>query len=71
MERNFEWFKEHYTDIYQLCGECYVVIKEERIIKLFSNENEAYLWVTDNNLLGRCNIQYCNGDKSAYTEFVL
>lgn len=67
MEGNFEWFLEHYNDIYTLCGECYIVIQNKKIIKIFSAEIEAYDWVVSNNLLGKVNIQYCNGDESAYT----
>lgn len=70
MEGNFEWFLEHYNEIYALCGECHVVIKDKKLIKLFSSESEAYHWVDENNLLGKCNIQYCNGDESGYTVYI-
>ena len=69
MEGNFEWFLEHYDEIYSLCGECYVVIYKQKIIKIFSSMDTAYEWVKNNNLLGECNIQYCNGDESGYTCF--
>lgn len=67
MEGNFEWFLQHYNEIYSLCGKCHVVIQDKRIIKIFSTKLEAYNWVVDNNLLGDVNIQYCNGDESGYT----
>lgn len=71
MEGNFEWFLEHYNEIYSLCGTCNVVIKDKKIIKIFGDEIQAYHWVKDNNLLGKVNIQYCNGDKSGYTVLCL
>ncbi len=71
MEGNFEWFLEHYDEIYSLCGTCNVVIKDKRIIKIFSDSSDAYYWVRDNNLLGKVNIQYCNGDESGYTSLFL
>lgn len=69
MHVNFQWFLDHYMEIYSLCGECYVIIKEQRIIRIFSNEKEAYDWIVDNSLLGKCNIQYCNGKESGYTTY--
>ena len=69
MEGNFEWFIDHYDEIYNLCGECYVVIKDKKIIKIFDNDPEGYHWVCDNGLLGKVNLQYCNGDESGYTTY--
>lgn len=69
MEGNFEWFLEHYNDIYVLLGECYIVIEKQKIIKVFSTETEAYRWVENHGMLGKCNIQYCNGNESAYTTY--
>lgn len=70
MTENFEWFKEHYNEIFQLCGECYVVINNKRIIRIFDTYGEACHWADDNNLLGKVNVQYCNGDESGYTAYV-
>lgn len=70
MKGNFEWFLEHYNEIYSLYGECHVIIKDKRIIKLFDNEIEAYHWLVDNKLLGKATIQYCNGDESGYTAHI-
>ena len=70
MEENFEWFLEHYNEIFQLCGECYVVINNKRVIKIFDTYAEAYHWTDDNNLLGKANVQYCNGDESGYTVYI-
>lgn len=67
LERNFEWFLKYYDEIYSLYGECYVVIQDNKIIKTFLNELEGYHWIEDNNLLGKANLQYCNGDESGYT----
>lgn len=70
MEGNFEWFLEHYNEIYTLCGECHVVIKNKRIIKIFEDHFAASRWVNENGLLGKVNVQYCNGDESAYTAYI-
>ena len=48
MEENFRWFIQHYDEIYSLCGECYVVIKDTKIIKIFDSDNEACDWLKDN-----------------------
>ena len=69
MEGNFEWFKEHYDQIYELCGECYVVIKNKQIIQIFHLFKNAYKWVEENKLLGKVNIQYCNGNETGYASY--
>lgn len=71
MEGNFEWFLEHYDEIYSLCGNCNVVIKDKRIIGIFRNEIEALQWINKNNLVGKVDIQYCNGEESGYTNYCL
>lgn len=69
MKENFEWFVEHYDEIFQLCGECHVVIYEKRIIGVFGSLDKAYNWVNEQDLLGKCNIQYCNGNEDGYTAY--
>lgn len=69
IQNNFEWFIKNYDDIYRLCGEYYVVIKDKKIVKIFSTEIQGYYWIKDNNLLGEVSLQYCNGDKSGYTVY--
>ena len=70
MIENFEWFIEHYNEIFELCGECYVVIYEKKLVGVFHSFNAAHTWVNKHNLLGRCNIQYCNGKKTGYTAYI-
>lgn len=70
MEGNFEWFLEHYNEIYMLCGECHVVIKDKQIIRMFQDYNEAIEWYREKDLYGKANLQYCNGDESGYTEYI-
>lgn len=67
MKGNFDWFLEHYDEIYELCGICHVVIKDKKIIGVFVTDRAAYDWVRDTGLLGKCSVQYCNGEESAYT----
>lgn len=66
MEGNFEWFLDNYKQIYSLCGECHVVIRDKRIIKLFDSEKEAIQWIESNGLLGKATTQYCNGNEDGY-----
>lgn len=70
MKENFEWFLEHYNEIFQLCGECYVVILGKKIVGIFVSYAEAYHWANNKGMLGKCNIQHCNGDKSGYTAYI-
>lgn len=70
MRENFEWFIEHYNEIFGLCGECHVVIFEKKLVGVFNSFDEAHTWVNNHNLFGRCNVQYCNGKKTGYTAYI-
>lgn len=70
MERNFKWFLKHYDEIYDICGECYVIIKDQKIIKIFFNYKQACEFYDNNNLKGFANFQYCNGNESGYTTYI-
>lgn len=70
MKGNFEWFVEHYDEIYSLCDECHVVIKDKKLIRVFQSKQEAYEWYKANDLFGKANLQHCNGDESGYTAYI-
>lgn len=69
MERNFNWFVDNYDEIYKLCGECHVLIKDQKIIKIFDDIKDGLKYMEDHDLFGISNLQYCNGDISGYTEY--
>ena len=70
MDENFTWFLEHYDELYQKYGMCYIVIKNCEVIGTYSELGDA-IRITD--LVekpGTYNVQYCNGDESGYTAYI-
>ena len=65
---DFNWFLNNYNDLYEKYGHKYLVIKEQSILGAYDNIREAI----DNTReeLGTYIIQECNGDESAYTNYV-
>lgn len=70
MHENFRWFLEHYDELYQRYGECYIVIKDCKVIGTYSDIGEAVRTTDLTEKPGTYNVQYCNGDESGYTESV-
>ena len=65
--RNFEWFLQHYMEIYLLHGNCYVVIYEQRIVYVTKSFSNAVKYANEHYEPGTFNVQHCNGDESGYT----
>lgn len=70
MRENFDWFLNNYNTIFELCGECYVVIFKKQLVGVFDTITKAHSFLCENNLLGEANIQYCNGQVDGYTEYI-
>ena len=70
MEADFEWFVNNYLDIYKLCGKCFVLIAQKRLIGVYQNRTKAI--ECGNAELGQGNfiVQFCDGTDSAYTSFI-
>lgn len=66
---NFQWFLEHYDEIYRRHGECHVAIKDRAIIGVYHSSVEAYQKTCETEVPGSFSIQYCNGDESGYTAY--
>lgn len=71
LRSNFEWFLDHYQEIFALCGVCYVVIVDKQIKHICHSVTGALRFVTKNGYkAGQYNIQFCNGDESGYTAYI-
>lgn len=69
MQRSdFNWFLNNYDKIYEQYGHKYIVIKNKTVLGAYDSVREAL----DNTKeeLGTFIIQECNGDSSAYANYV-
>ena len=69
-KEDFEFFLQSYQDIFKKYGKCFVAIKNKKIIGIFKNEQEAIDITSTEYELGQFIVQQCNGDESAYTNYI-
>lgn len=62
---DFDWFVEHYNELYQKYGHKHLVIKNQKVIGVYDSLLEGIKETKEE--LGTFLVQECNGDKSAYT----
>lgn len=67
--QNFRWFLDHYDEIFKKYGECYVAIKNKRVIGVYTNVGDAVKETNKTEVPGTYNIQHCNGNESGYTAY--
>lgn len=68
--RDFNWFVENYNDIFAKYGRCYVAIKNQRILGVYSSALEGIRETQKQEPPGSFSIQFCNGDESGYTAYI-
>jgi len=66
-ENDFQWFLEHYDQIYNEHGECYVAIKDKTILGVYHSHLDALRQTAKTEKLGSFIVQHCNGNESGYT----
>ena len=71
MRENFEWFVEHYDELFEKYGTAYLVIKDRSVIGAYASVGEAVRETEKTEVRGRYNVQYCNGTPGAYTDYIM
>lgn len=69
-DRDFKWFLDNYDDIFREYGNCYVAIKDKKVLGTYGSTAEAVKETSKNEPLGSFIVQYCNGDESGYTNYI-
>lgn len=69
-DKNFKYFLDHYDEIFQKYGHCFVVLKNQQVIATYPTFAEAYDKTLKTEKLGDFSIQECNGDESGYTDYI-
>ena len=70
VQNDYQWFKENYQMLFEKYGTCFLVIKEKSVIGSFDSYHDAVESTRETEPLGSFIVQYCNGDKSAYTNCI-
>lgn len=70
-DRNFRWFVENYDELYKQYGVSYLAIKDRAVIGVYNSYVEALKETCKTEELGTFNIQFCNGDDSGYTSYIV
>jgi len=69
-DKDFIWFKENYMNLFQQYGQSYLAIKNKTVLGSYNSYADAVNDITKNHEIGSFIIQYCNGDESAYTNYI-
>ena len=67
---DYKWFLENYKALFQKYGDCYLAIKEQKIIGIFNSYASAIKEISQTEKLGTFIVQHCNGDESGYTNYI-
>ena len=69
-DRDFEWFKEHLTELYEEYGNAVLAIKNQKVLGAYSAFAEAVAEAAKTEPLGSFIVQECGPDESAYTTYI-
>lgn len=70
MKEDFAWFIENYHDLFRQYGECYLAIKDKRVIGVYSTYQDGVKATQKSEDLGTFIVQRCGADESAYTNYI-
>ena len=68
--QDFQWFKENYEEISRQYGNCYVVIKGQKILGTYPTYAEGVREAKKTEPLGTFIVQQCNGKETGYTGYI-
>ena len=66
-DKDFEWFKEKYEELFSIYGDSILVIKDKKVIGSYKSFREALDTTLQTEKIGTFIVQKCDGTKSAYT----
>lgn len=66
-EMDYKWFLENYDSLFETYGDSYLAIKNKTILGAYHSYVEAINETEKTEPLGSFIVQYCNGNKTGYT----
>lgn len=67
---DFQYFIEHYNELYEKYGHKFIVIKEHEILGTYDDAVSAINATSQKYPIGTFIVQECNGDESGYTNYI-
>lgn len=67
---DFQFFIEHYNELYEKYGHKFIAIKEHKILGVYDDAVSAINITSKEYPLGTFIVQECNGDESGYTNYI-
>lgn len=69
-KKDFDYFIEHYQELYNEYGHKFIAIKNSKILGVFDTELDAITEISKEYPIGTFIVQECNGDESGYTNYI-
>ncbi len=69
-DRDFDWFLQHYDELYSQYGKSYLAIKDQCIIGSFQTYADGVRGASLMAKPGTFIIQHCDGTPAAYTNYI-
>lgn len=69
-DKDYQWFIDHYLELYKKYGSAYLVIKDQKVLGAYSSYAEGVMETAKSEELGTFIVQLCNGLESAYTNYI-
>ena len=70
IKEDYKWFKENYNELFKEYGVGYLVIKDKKVLGKYSTYEEGVKNALAKEELGSFIVQLCNGNESAYTNYI-
>lgn len=67
---DFNFFVEHYNELYEKYGHKFIVIKNHKILGVYDDAVSAVNITSEKHQIGTFIVQECNGDESGYTNYI-
>ena len=69
-DRDYQWFKDNYDDLFHQYGVTYLAIKDQKVLGTYPTYAEGVKRTAVSEPMGTFIVQYCNGEPSGYTNFL-
>ena len=70
LENEYKWFLENYDDLFKQYGTACLAIKNRTVLGVYKSYAEGVKETLKKEAPGTFIVQKCNGDESAYTNYI-
>ena len=69
-EKDYKWFLDNYDNLFEEYGHKYLAIKNQTVLGAYSSYADAVRTTARTEELGTFIVQLCNGNETAYTNYI-